>query len=301
MEIILCGYLKELHPHPIQVEAGTVAEAVTFLQTLPAFSPLSGKKHAVIIDGFDSRDALYDADRKPASITLRPVVAGAGGSNGVSWAQIVIGAILITVAIAAPFGMTAAMSFSVGLSGSMMILGGVLQLIAPQPKLDAGSEEKSRYLGQGKNTVAIGTRIPMIFGRRKWGGHYISFNINAGSLNAAPASWYSSPFTDYGDTTYSAAPPEVAYPPIDEYDGQPESNFVSVVGSGAIGVDKTYIRFSPAVSLSKGEWDINFMTGQTLHVMVDADGVVGQAELLGGNVLKMPPSGTGIIFTQNYG
>lgn len=304
MEIQLSGYLKELHPDPIKVEASSVAEAISSLQILPAFSPRTGKKFNVMIDGFHSRDAIYDTDNCPSVITIRPVAAGAGRSG---WTQIVIGAILITAAImTAGAGLTVAgvtiSSGSMMLAGSMMVLGGVLSLIAPQPKFDSGNEERSKYLGQGKNTVAIGTRIPMIYGRRKWGGHYISFNINSGDLNAAPAAWYSSPFTDYGDSTYSAAPADTPLPPIDQYDGQPVSTYTGLSAPAAMTNDpQSVINFSPSVQLESGEWDITFSTGQTLHVMVDNTGVQGQATLIGGSTLNLPPVGTSIVFTQNYG
>lgn len=300
MEIRLHGYLKELHSAPIQVEARTVAEAVTFLQTLPAFSPRTGKKHSVVIDGFQSKDALYDADRNPEVIDIRPVASGGGGKTA-AYAQIVIGIIMIAVAWYNPYAWSTAFSGMVALSGAMQVLGGVLQLIAPQPKLDSGSQEKSRYLGQGKNTVAIGTRIPMIYGRRKWGGHYINFNITAGDLNSAPESWYSSPFTDYGEATYSAAPAELPYPPLDQYDGQPETNFTGLTSPNDMTVEKLFVNFAPLVELTAGEWDVNFVTGQTLHVLVEATGLMGQATLLGGTIKDLPPTGTRMIFTQNYG
>lgn len=302
MEIRLHGYLKELHPAPIQVEASSVAEAVSFLQILPAFSPRSGKKHHVIIDGFHSRDAIYDTDLKPAVIDIRPVAEGAG-RNG--WAQIIIGVIMIVAAVYTGGTTLAGVNISAGsmmMAGGMMVLGGVLQLMAPQPEFNGpGSEERSRYLGQGRNTVAIGTRIPMIYGRRKWGGHYVSFNITAGDLNSAPASWYSSPFTNYGEDTYSAAPPEMPMPPVDIYDGQPQSKFTGLSYPDEMtSQPKTFINFEPLVDLSAGEWDINFTTGQTLHVMVESSGMKGKATLLGGEIKNLPPVGTHIIFTQNY-
>jgi predicted phage tail protein len=60
----------------------------------------------------------------------------------------------------------------------MALLGGLAQLLAPQPE-DDKDELRNRYLGAPRNTVAIGTRIAIPYGRRKIFGHYLSFDINA--------------------------------------------------------------------------------------------------------------------------
>jgi hypothetical protein len=141
----------------------------------------------------------------------------------------------------------------------------------------------------------------MIYGRRKWGGHYLNFNITAGDLNSAPESWYSSPFTDYGEATYSAAPAELPYPPLDQYDGQPTSGFTGLTAPQDMTVDEMYVNFVPLIDIAAGEWDVTFATGQTLHVRIKTSGMNGQATLLGGEIKDLPSVGTQIIFTQNYG
>jgi hypothetical protein len=59
----------------------------------------------------------------------------------------------------------------------MMVLGGIVQMLTPVPETD--STEGSMYLGAGVNTVRIGTRIPILYGTRKVGGHYLSFDVDA--------------------------------------------------------------------------------------------------------------------------
>lgn len=300
ISITLHGHLKELYPLPIQVEAGSAAEAVQYLSQIPALNIGMGKFHTVQLDGFDSIEAIYER-RHIKEIHIRPVMAGAG-KPGV--AQIVIGVIIIAAAVLSSGATLAAMGVTSGqlvMVGGMMVLGGVLQLMAPQPSINSSSEEKSRYLGNGRNTTAIGTRIPMIYGRRRAFGQYISFDIDADKFDAAPAQWYSSPFTDYGDLTNSAAPPALPLPDPGEVYNQPTSRYRGIVYPLEMQENPVpSIMFDP-VELLVGEWNMNFTTGQILRVSIASNGVVNLALLLGGEINVMPPNGTTIAFTRNYG
>lgn len=302
--IFLHGYLRDLHPEPIRVEANSAAEAISFLQLIPALAGDGSQRHSVTVPGFESHAALYER-REIKELHLHPVeqapvntMAGAGGTRpGVI--QIVIGVILVAAAymMTGPIGGVSAGQVFFG--GAMMILGGVLQLLAPQPKLD--DQERSRYLGNGKNTVAIGTRIPLLYGRVKAYGHFISFDTDSGEFNSAPEPWYSSTFTDYGDATYSAVPPALPVTDPQAQDQSPTSLFRGVAyPNSMVEVGTTYITFDPVVLLA-GEYDIIFQTGQTLRVMNANAGTTSQVTLLGGEINNMPPVGTSIAFTRNYG
>lgn len=301
--IFLHGYLRDLHPEPITVEANSAAEAISFLQLIPALAGDGTLRHQVRVPGFESHAALYER-RNIKEIHLHPMetapantMAGAGGKNTGAYVQIAIGIILIAASY-----FTAGTTFTPGqllLAGGMMILGGVLQLIAPQPKLD--DQERSRYLGNGKNTVAIGTKIPLLYGRVKAYGHYVSFDTDSGTFNSAPEPWYSSTFTDYGDATYSAIPPAIPVTDPQAHDASPTSIFRGL-GYPATMVEAgtTYITFDATVLLA-GEYDIMFQTGHTLHVLNANAGTTSQVTLLGGEINNMPPAGTPIAFTRNYG
>lgn len=306
MRIHLLDSLSSLHNGPIEVIADSVAEAISALRLHPAFDPKSGKKYHVAIDGFESRDAIYDKT-DVQDIFLRPVMAGSGKGG---WTQIVIGIVIIAAAVstgglagltvAGSGGLTAA--GSVAMAGAMMVLGGIMQLMAPQPRIGANAgEEKSRYLGGGQNTVAIGTPIPMIYGRMKAWGHYLSFNLDAGEMNKAPASWYASPFTNTGTLNYSAADPTI---PLSN---QPYSNVqVTATYTGLSypsNMDSTgdsYINFTPATLLAAGGWDATFPNGETYRV-TSTGGSVTQVTVKTGNVAKLPANGALITFTRNYG
>lgn len=300
--IILHGHLKELYPAEIRVEANSAAEAIQSLALIPALRQPSGARHLVQVEGFESADALYDK-REVDVLHIHPIMAGAGGGG---WTQIIIGIVIIAVAIYAPGLLPTVLQSTAGLAavtmaGAMMVLGGVLQLLAPQPSFSASNEERSRYLGNGRNTAAIGTRIPMLYGRRKQFGHYLSFDIDASTFDSAPAEWYSSPFTNYGELTNSAAPVDL---PMDDPATayfQPTSTFTGLSYPIDMTVaPETYIHFS-AVQLTAGAWDISFATGHTLHVSVEADGMSTRAIILGGKTNNLPLVGTPIVFTQNNG
>ena len=183
--IILHGYLKRLYPHPIEVVADTVADALSFLKLIPELTPKMGTKHSVQIPGFDSQESLY-AKTEQREIHVVPFVGG-GKRGGIL--QIVIGVALIALAAWNPLGIIAAAgsgalitTTSVALMGASMLLGGLLSVFSPAPRIDTGGGETSeaaRYLSAGQNTVKAGTRIPIIYGRDKSAGHFLSFNVDA--------------------------------------------------------------------------------------------------------------------------
>lgn len=298
MKIFLHGYLQDLHPEPITVQASTVAEALSSLQLIPALVPAPGQpRHSVAVDGFGSQDALYDRT-DVTEIHLRPVMVGAGQNSGVM--QIVIGVVMIAVAIWAPwmipaFAGGAGAAGTVGLMGAMMILGGVMSMLAPQPSLGAAGseEERSKFLGQAKNTVAIGTRIPIILGRHKWGGHFISFDIDAGDLNAAPASWYESPFTDY--TNGAAAPAVVPMSSPSTVDGTKNATITSVTPSG----DAYAMNFSPALSLAPGIWNATLGNGSK-YTVVSNSSTNTNSVAFDGVLPLVNLAGQSVTFTKNY-
>lgn len=176
-KIILHGYLKDLYPHPIEVAADTIAEAVLFLSQIDELKRDPSNLHPVQIDGVNSEMAL-SVPFSGTEIHIRPrMTGGGGGDNGMI--QIALGVALIAVAIAAgPGGVVLGMKAStVGLIGANLVIGGVLQYLMPTPEMDNGPS--SRYLGAAQNTTAIGTTIAQVYGTRKVGGHYLSFDVDA--------------------------------------------------------------------------------------------------------------------------
>lgn len=182
--IILHGHLKKLYDKPIEVEASTVAEAVRALQFIPELQPKDGNPWPVTIQGINSDIALYSVTNME-EIHVYPRTGGAGGRNGLL--QILIGVALIALAVMNPAllfaeagGLLSGVGISagmIGLSGAMMVLGGIMQMLMPVP--ENNNVESSIYLGASQNTVRIGTPIPMLYGTRKIGGQYLSFDVDA--------------------------------------------------------------------------------------------------------------------------
>jgi predicted phage tail protein len=175
------GYLKALCPDPVEVFAISVEEAVegvTRQVEALAPTPLRGR-HRVQVVGCESVEALKTSDMTEIHV----VPQFSGGKEG-GFVQIVIGATLIAVsfALGGPVGASATwasvMAFTAGTS---LVLGGVMQLLAPAPKRDqaTGDPEASKYLGTPGNTVSSGTRVSVLYGRDLVYGHFLSFNINA--------------------------------------------------------------------------------------------------------------------------
>jgi len=113
------------------------------------------------------------------TITFTPVIAGAGrGGLG----QILIGAALIAASFMLPGIGTAlaTMAFNVGVS---LVIGGVVQMLSPQPKANAPAEKPENmpsYVFSGAvNTTAQGQPVPVGYGRLMVGGAVISAGITA--------------------------------------------------------------------------------------------------------------------------
>ena len=186
------GPLKELGHDIVEVEAANVAEALYAIsRVIPGLSEttlISRRRVAVL--GVECVEDLARSDIE--DIHLVPQFNG--GKRG-GFVQIAIGVVLVIASIYFPplagvslgtigAGATATtvtlgtVMFSVGAS---LVLGGVMQLLAPAPASDRarGDPEASKYLGAPQNTVRIGTRIPVGFGLDMAYGHFLSYNIDA--------------------------------------------------------------------------------------------------------------------------
>lgn len=189
MKIILHGYLKDLYPHDIVLDASTVAEAINGMcKMTKAFNPKLGeKRHTFQVVGFNSEESLF-APTDKEELHLVPMLFGGKSKGG--FIQIAIGVALIIASFYFPPAgllgaeiLTGSLAFSLGAS---LVLGGLLAILSPAPNIDlapiAQDPEASKFLGAPKNTVKIGTRIPLIYGEHMAFGHYLSFNIDAKSV-----------------------------------------------------------------------------------------------------------------------
>lgn len=151
---------------------------------------LKGIKFAFFVDGKNIGIDEFDINANGKNYMIMPVTQGAK-SGGMF--QIIIGAVALVAAFftagatLAQWGtlLTAstmsATSILTGIGISMM-LGGVVQLLTPQPKFNAGksssAENKPNYgFGGPVNTNAVGYPVPVLLGEREIGGAVINAGI----------------------------------------------------------------------------------------------------------------------------
>lgn len=192
--IILLGELGKRYGRRHLLDVKSPAEAVRALcanfKDFAAFVSASSERNVGyrVLNMRD--DVAEDELHNPASkrITIAPVVAGAGGSIG----KILVGAALIASAFLVPglgatvlFGTTtlATVAFSVGVS---LALGGVAQMLAPQPKAPEPSETTPpSYVFDGAvNTTAQGQPVPVGYGRMIVGSAVISAGVSVEDIAA---------------------------------------------------------------------------------------------------------------------
>jgi predicted phage tail protein len=179
IKVVLHGYFAAFHEGPIEMVGHTAADIVEGLtRQVKGFQPDPVRgRHRVKVVGFDTEEALHTPlDPDVEFIHLVPQLSG-GKKGGLL--QILLGAVLVGVGFLLGAGtLVGSLLMKVG---ALALLGGLTSLLAPKPETDTQGDasRRSSYLGAPKNTVAIGTRIPVLYGRRRVYGHFLSFDINA--------------------------------------------------------------------------------------------------------------------------
>lgn len=173
----LHGYLAAFHEGPITVAGNTVADIVEGVtRQLPGFAPHPVRgRHRIKVVGFETYESVH-TPLSPDVVEIHIVPQLAGGKNG-GFLQILLGAALLAVGFF--LGPATFLGSTLMKVGALAILGGVTQLLSPSPEADSDEQTKSKYLGAPKNTVQIGTRIPILYGRHRVYGHFLSFDLNA--------------------------------------------------------------------------------------------------------------------------
>ncbi|HAT1526080.1 TPA: tail assembly protein [Morganella morganii] len=140
------------------------------------YAVFRGKKNIGVDDlGFPVTDDV---------IRIVPVVIGSK-SGGLF--QTIFGAVLVAAAvfmgpggIAAAFGAGGMVGF-MSTTGAAMMLGGIIQMLSPQPNgiamKDQGENKPSYAFGAPTNTVSQGYPVPIGYGKRRIGGAVISAGI----------------------------------------------------------------------------------------------------------------------------
>lgn len=199
--IRLYGKLGAKYGRQFRMAVKSPAEAVAALcSQLPGFeAELMGSKdrgigYAVLAGKRSLKEEELQHPSGQADIRIAPMPLGAGGDNGVL--NVILGAVLIIAGVfvtgltygwAAPVG-----NYMIGM-GVSMIVGGVMQLLAPSPKglPEDRPDNKASYSFTGPiNTQAQGNPVPVLYGRMIVGGAVISAGIEAKDQTYSPAPGY---------------------------------------------------------------------------------------------------------------
>ena len=176
----LHGAFKSFHDGPIEIDSETVWDAVEAVTTqVKGFQPtLADGRKVIQVAGYDTIEKM----RSPSSDEDIHVFPSMVFSKNGGVVQTIIGVAFLVVGfflLATPWGIP------LMISGAAMIIGGVVQMLSPQPQMAGNEQEaRSKYLGPAQNTVQIGTPIPILYGRRLVGGHILSMNIDSQAANA---------------------------------------------------------------------------------------------------------------------
>lgn len=187
VKIVAHGYLKDLCPE-ITLSGHNVAEVINGLgKQVPALRVANGQeRHCIQVMGFETKEAIFaEIPEGVTELHIMPamIFGGFGGFLKVIIGIIIIAAVVLSAGgFAAAFAATGLTSFALNM-GISLVLGGLLEMMSPAPTMTGGQSTKdvegSKYLGATENTVAIGTRIPLVYGRYKVFGHYLSFDVDA--------------------------------------------------------------------------------------------------------------------------
>ncbi len=175
------GPLRTGVPEPVTVEASNAAEAIEAVTRQIAFfrpDPIQGLRRLQLV-GFDNVEDLFKPLEQEV-IHVVPPISFEGGDNGI--VQIVVGTVLIVAGIFLPLPpQLKGYLISAGVS---MVIGGLLQLIAPQPEMDGVEPgRQSLYMGSPGNTAEIGTPIQIIYGMDLAQGHILGLDVDAAKFS----------------------------------------------------------------------------------------------------------------------
>lgn len=174
-----------------ELAVSTPREAIKALCVLvPGFERflVNARSHGLEFAVFNDRRNVGEAElgfQAQEEIRIVPVVVG---SKRAGTLQTIVGIVMIAAAsiysggVAAAFASEGAAGF-VASMGAAMALGGVMQLLSPQPKglsMSQAPDNTPGYaFGGARNTTASGNPVPLCVGKRRWGGAIISAAIYA--------------------------------------------------------------------------------------------------------------------------
>ncbi|HHN8389374.1 tail assembly protein [Morganella morganii] len=190
IKIELGGVLGKTFGKTHQRLISTTSEAVRALCcTIPGFEQFlnTSKSRGLTFAVFRGKKNIGEDDLgfqvTGDVIRIIPVVIG---SKRGGLFQTIFGAVLVAAAVFMSGGIGAAfaaggMTGFMATTGAAMMLGGVIQMLSPQPNgiamKDQGENKPSYAFGAPTNTVSQGYPVPIGYGKRRIGGAVISAGI----------------------------------------------------------------------------------------------------------------------------
>ncbi|SBH82623.1 tail assembly protein [Klebsiella variicola] len=111
-------------------------------------------------------------------IRIVPVVVGSKKSG---FLQTILGAVIVAAGAVATFVFDQPWGVNVMMAGGAMMLGGVVQMLSPQPaglaRKESADNKASYAFGGVTNTASQGYPVPLLYGKRRIGGAIISAGI----------------------------------------------------------------------------------------------------------------------------
>lgn len=177
MKIILHGVLAKQFGREYQIQTDVPADAI---EGLSRQFPDWPRELRIDVLGFHTEAALRSATSE-TEIHLMPSMYGGGGK----WGQIIIGAALVVAGVVLAVTNPGMPWYAIALitTGASMMLNGISQFFMKAPTVDKSNDPPaSKFLGNSKNTTAIGTLITMAWGRVKLSGHWLSVQVDSNDL-----------------------------------------------------------------------------------------------------------------------
>lgn len=181
------GSVHQFHVADLRELIRAMCSQVPGFQKYVSNAHLQGVKFAFFSNRQNIGLQEFDMSSAATEFEMEPILQGSkrGGTL-----QIIIGAVALVAAFftagasfAAFAGISAAAATATTTAltglGISMLLGGVVQMLTPQPKFNVGSssstDNKPNYaFGAPVNTVAMGYPVPVLYGQREIGGAIIS-------------------------------------------------------------------------------------------------------------------------------
>ena len=194
-KIKLYGELaKFLGQKTFEAEVHNAAQAIKFLiVNFPQLEKHMGDRHyKVLVGNWEIKEEEIHYPNGQEEIKIIPIVGGEGGRG---LGRFLVGAVLIGVAIANPFGAAAigtfggtpiAVSQLVGTIGASLAFQGLAQMLTPVPEIKEQEQDPrlSFNFSGIQNTSRAGTPIPIVYGEIITGSVVISAAIDTNQVEA---------------------------------------------------------------------------------------------------------------------